>query len=1078
MAASSSTTTTTNFFGTCVFCNAPNSVFRCVLCRAPYCSKNCQLLDWESHKKLFCVKYNRVDQLLIGASWNAYDQLSRHNGLAEYYKEKREEGEPVEGIGVGEEFWTAQEHVGINVKLEPEWYVSYQKTYNGIYFNTDHLKNLGPITKICIAYIMFLHAAATKKKGSLKMPTKFGFHGPEDCHGNITNCRLMLDGMSAESLINLERYISAIVIYGSAVDSRVRKNITSTNEALVKIMDKMTKREYYTSDLFDVLTKEGEIEVLHLISTILSAYESSNIIELDNATYLNELWKNIDNYPPFKTKDLNLSEEAKERIFQQSLLVGIDFCESCKAATTLGTVFRERILRAIDNYRKTREEGKFGVTLLIPGEDLEEMNKILDEIYTSLRNDVMFASPMLELFVELAMLGINWIYGAHPNQAKFILDQYKTKASETKDMKIKSLVSKLIKWATVAAEHANPIYRPSSVEDAVQMTNFMKQHGKIQQLEQIKEKPIEEWKPMNILSIDGGGLKGVSVIKILLSIFTARDYDRVYKFSGEQITLLENVKSVLYQCPMRSTHYHFYRNDSDIPCMERETWIAEELKERELPWPLKKLEQKAKASQEKAYKFMNLKTNEGFEGSESEIKEPDSRYFFCSNRSMIKETHIHLKLNENTCFRRLDTYYIMEVLSEQNKLAPYQVFDLVCGTSTGSFISYWIACKRISLGLLYDMYFKLGKAVFHDKDNILNMVEYGVSYMADDLEREIETIAGETYLFDEKLRATKDNVVDRRSINHIPNFFCTGTAVGTTYAPQYWIFNNYQTDQVTREFKPDLFVEKNAYDDWQKITGAVPSLIMATSAIKAKYALRISSAAPTFLAPKHLTLDDISDLCDEWNTKIKTPVCTYKYMKRYVDNVFIDGGVGNNNPSLLALIEANRLFGNCYNIGLFLSIGCGYYDNTDFKDHWDSFIDKNNPNLMPKFSFPRKLLNPFASMSTESRLPILFLQMIQKQLPLTIYERFDTKFSAEHEMDVAEGMKDIAVDTEKYINETKMVKDKISFIQRLLGINNYHDWIDVDKTPIEEKIPMQLRPLSRSPSSSSTGIISTQEGPS
>lgn len=787
-----------------------------------------------------------------------------------------------------------------------------------------------------------------------------------------------------------------------------------------------------------VMTKEGEVTILKWMTSMLTARETESLYNTNTTLFLHTLFEEI-----MKRLDLGdcvdlATQIESEKIFQQALLVGIDYCRICQGATTMGTIFRERVLQAIDNLLPKVIDVEPPPAM--PTKDLPSFEQILRNIRTNVAHNVTTATPMIETLIQLAGLGVNLITGMHPIEGLEILEKCRRSAESSfletdPENPVLKLVTQIYEWANIAATQANPLYRPKDPVKAVKMFKFMKSVGKFERAGLVAN-PIEDWKPKNILSIDGGGLKGISVLKILLKIFSARDTNRLSDINGEWISPTETIECLERRNGV--TVQHFHRRNITQSCETRtDTFKLDETKIFDDP-----MHTGPNDSHHSVWSATSLDGGTTYMDDDIQNKLAE-----CGDRT--HGVHYHPKESHGVgCNTRVDTYYPLEVLPGISKLAPYQVFDLVCGTSTGSLIAFWIACKRASLEAMLIKYFFLGAQIFPPipwyKQEIAILMAKGRIYSANPLEIQLATLCGEDALFSKKYAF---NDMSRDSNARIPRFFCTSSAVATVSPPQYWIFTNYETKSFVRELE---------YKDpmWQTLSGVISKSIVATSCIQAKTALRCSTAAPMYLPPKHIDKSIWTKQCDEFATSHGI-ICNLDVAAAYENHVFIDGGVGNNNPTFLGFLELmkrsdERISAN--DIGLILSVGTGYYESHGYIKEWSGIIKESKQDVLTgtgALTLMNELIGGgVAPIVSDVNIGVMSMDFVQQQYPLMIMERLCAKFTTDHPMEKAAEMPNTAADADKFVanpdpmNPTPFAK-RVEKIQARLSADNLDAWIDV-----------------------------------
>jgi predicted acylesterase/phospholipase RssA len=163
----------------------------------------------------------------------------------------------------------------------------------------------------------------------------------------------------------------------------------------------------------------------------------------------------------------------------------------------------------------------------------------------------------------------------------------------------------------------------------------------------------------------------------------------------------------------------------------------------------------------------------------------------------------------------LSIAYLKEIMARINmnstvKLEPYQVFDVICGTSTGGIIAVLLGVKRVSVDDAERLYDTFIDQVFDEKSN-LRLLLNRAAYDEVQLESILSKMLGEELLIDSNQ-------------NDCPRVFCVSSDLSKVPVQQL-IWRNYN-------FAPDV---TPAYSG--------------TSSVKTRVAVRATSAAPTFFTP-------------------------------------------------------------------------------------------------------------------------------------------------------------------------------------------------------------------------------------
>ncbi|RAL44858.1 hypothetical protein DM860_003617 [Cuscuta australis] len=266
----------------------------------------------------------------------------------------------------------------------------------------------------------------------------------------------------------------------------------------------------------------------------------------------------------------------------------------------------------------------------------------------------------------------------------------------------------------------------------------------------------------------------------------------------------------------------------------------------------------------------------------------------------------------------LATVRILKEIERGTGKRIHELFDLICGTSTGGMLAVALGIKLMSLEQCEEIYKDLGKLVFAEpvpKDNeaaswrerldqlyksssqSFRVVVHGSKHSADQFER----------LLREMCADDDGDLLIESAVKGIPKVFVVSTLVSMSPA-QPFIFRNYQYPPGTPEaslvntenigtggvgaattgaqvgFKRNAFIGSCKHHIWQ--------------------AIRASSAAPYYL-------DDFSDGVYRWQ----------------------DGAIVANNPTILAIREAQLLWPDA-RIDCLVSIGCGSVPTKVRKGGW------------------------------------------------------------------------------------------------------------------------------------------------
>lgn len=248
----------------------------------------------------------------------------------------------------------------------------------------------------------------------------------------------------------------------------------------------------------------------------------------------------------------------------------------------------------------------------------------------------------------------------------------------------------------------------------------------------------------------------------------------------------------------------------------------------------------------------------------------------------------------------LATVKILREIEKGTGKQIHELFDLICGTSTGGMLAVALGIKQMSLEKCEEIYKKLGKLVFAEpvpKDNeaatwrekldqlyksssqSFRVVVHGSKHSADQFERLLK-----------ELCADEDgDLLIESAVKNIPKVFVVATLVSVVPA-QPFIFRNYQYPAGTAEV-PSVSSENLGSSG--PTSGQRKSSFIGSCKHHIWQAIRASSAAPYYL-------DDYSDDVYRWQ----------------------DGAIVANNPTVFAMQEAKLLWPDA-RIDCLVSIGCG-----------------------------------------------------------------------------------------------------------------------------------------------------------
>ncbi|KAK9706439.1 hypothetical protein RND81_07G124600 [Saponaria officinalis] len=255
----------------------------------------------------------------------------------------------------------------------------------------------------------------------------------------------------------------------------------------------------------------------------------------------------------------------------------------------------------------------------------------------------------------------------------------------------------------------------------------------------------------------------------------------------------------------------------------------------------------------------------------------------------------------------LATVKMLKELEKGTGKQIHEMFDLICGTSTGGMLAVALGIKLMTLEKCEEIYKKLGKLVFAEpvsKDNEavtwrekldqiyksssqrFRVAVHGAKHSADQFER----------LLKEMCADEDGNLLIDSAVKRIPKVFVVSTLVSVVPA-QPFVFRNYQYPAGTSEMYLSP-TESSAISMSGRATASAQvgyerSAFIGSCKHQVWQAIRASSAAPYYL-------DDFSDDVNRWQ----------------------DGAIVANNPTIFAIREAQLLWPDT-KIDCLVSIGCG-----------------------------------------------------------------------------------------------------------------------------------------------------------
>ncbi|KAI5081182.1 hypothetical protein GOP47_0004365 [Adiantum capillus-veneris] len=262
--------------------------------------------------------------------------------------------------------------------------------------------------------------------------------------------------------------------------------------------------------------------------------------------------------------------------------------------------------------------------------------------------------------------------------------------------------------------------------------------------------------------------------------------------------------------------------------------------------------------------------------------------------------------------RGLATVQMLRRLEAGTGKRIHELFDLICGTSTGGMLAVALGIKRMTLDECEEIYTKLGKLVFAEptpKDSeaatwrekldqlyksssqSFRVVVHGSKHNADEFERLLKELCADD----------EGDLLIESAVKGIPKVFAVSALVSVLPA-QPFVFRNYQYPLGTLETAPwtadgpaaSVFGTPATATPLSTQTGSNRrSAFIGSCKHRIWEAIRASSAAPYYL-------DDFSSDTNRWQ----------------------DGAIVANNPTVIAIREAQLLWPDT-RIHCLVSIGCG-----------------------------------------------------------------------------------------------------------------------------------------------------------
>ncbi|XP_051133924.1 phospholipase A I-like isoform X2 [Andrographis paniculata] len=274
----------------------------------------------------------------------------------------------------------------------------------------------------------------------------------------------------------------------------------------------------------------------------------------------------------------------------------------------------------------------------------------------------------------------------------------------------------------------------------------------------------------------------------------------------------------------------------------------------------------------------------------------------------IPEQGLRILAMDGGGMKGLATVKMLKEIEKGTGRQIHELFDLICGTSTGGMLAAALGIKIMSLEKCEEIYKELGKLVFADpisKDNEVGTWREKLDQLYKSSSQSFRVaVHGSKHSAGEFERLLKEMCADEdgdllieSAVNRIPKVFIVSTLVSVSPA-QPFVFRNYQYPAGTPE-APSAVSENMVTEGGSAVTptgaqvGYKCSTFMGSCKHQLWQAIRASSAAPYYL-------DDFSDGVYRWQ----------------------DGAIVANNPTIFALREAQLLWPDA-KVDCLVSIGCG-----------------------------------------------------------------------------------------------------------------------------------------------------------
>ncbi|GMI93322.1 hypothetical protein like AT1G61850 [Hibiscus trionum] len=265
----------------------------------------------------------------------------------------------------------------------------------------------------------------------------------------------------------------------------------------------------------------------------------------------------------------------------------------------------------------------------------------------------------------------------------------------------------------------------------------------------------------------------------------------------------------------------------------------------------------------------------------------------------------------------LATVQMLKEIEKGTGKRIHELFDLICGTSTGGMLACALGIKLMTLDQCEEIYKNLGKIVFTEpvpKDESATWRERFAQLSKSSSQSFRVVVRGSKHSADQFERLLKEmcadedgNLLIESSVKNIPKVFVVSTLVSVMPA-QPFLFRNYQYPVGTPEVPFTLSESSGITVQGSPTAGAQfgykRSAFIGSCKHNVWQAIRASSAAPYYL-------DDYSDDANRWQ----------------------DGAIVANNPTIFSIREAQLLWPDT-KIDCLVSVGCGSVPTKARKGGW------------------------------------------------------------------------------------------------------------------------------------------------